>query len=119
MNQPAVEGARAGRLTIGRWPGLAGIGLIRLYKLTLSPFIGQSCRYLPTCSSYGEEAIRRYGLWAGGWITLARFQRCGPFGASGYDPVPERLAPDAAWYRPWRYGRWTGRHIDPNTRLDG
>lgn len=99
-------------------PGLFGIGLIRLYKLTLSPFIGQNCRYLPTCSSYGEEAIRRHGLWAGGWMTLARFQRCGPFGASGYDPVPEPLPGEGRWYRPWRYGQWTGRHIDPKTRLD-
>nr|WP_035830592.1 membrane protein insertion efficiency factor YidD [Kaistia adipata] len=99
-------------------PGRLGIGLIRLYKLMLSPFIGQNCRYLPTCSSYGEEAIRRHGLWAGGWMTLARFQRCGPFGASGYDPVPETPAPGASWYRPWRYGQWTGKHIDPATRLD-
>lgn len=95
-----------------------GVGLIRLYRLALSPLLGQNCRYLPTCSSYGEEAIGRYGLWAGGWMTLARFLRCGPLGASGYDPVPEKLSKDAAWYLPWRYGRWTGRHIDPKTRLD-
>jgi putative membrane protein insertion efficiency factor len=105
-------------LAPARWPSLIGIGLIRLYKLTLSPFIGQNCRYLPTCSSYGEAAIRRYGLWAGGWMTLARFLRCGPFGASGYDPVPEKLATEGRWYRPWRYAQWTGRHIDPATRLD-
>ena len=99
-------------------PALIGIGLIRVYKLVLSPFLGQNCRYLPTCSSYGEEAITRHGLWAGGWMTLARFQRCGPFGASGFDPVPENLRADARWYLPWRYGQWTGRHIDPKTRLD-
>jgi hypothetical protein len=101
-----------------RLPGLAGIGLIRLYRVTLSPWIGRQCRYLPTCSEYAEEAIGRYGLWAGSWIGLARFQRCGPFGASGHDPIPEDLPPRAAWYAPWRYGRWTGRHIDPKTRLD-
>ncbi|MBN9435117.1 MAG: membrane protein insertion efficiency factor YidD [Bosea sp.] len=106
---------KGGRLSL---PALGGIALIRAYKLLLSPFIGQSCRYLPTCSSYGEEAIGRYGLWAGGWMTLARLQRCGPLGASGFDPVPETLRPDASWYLPWRYGRWTGRHIDPKTRLD-
>ncbi|MFC5515248.1 membrane protein insertion efficiency factor YidD [Kaistia terrae] len=105
-------------LSPARWPGLIGIGLIRVYKLTLSPFIGQNCRYLPTCSSYGEECIRRYGLWAGGWMTLARFQRCGPFGASGYDPVPETLPGEGRWFLPWRYGQWTGKHIDPKTRLD-
>ncbi|MCR4283244.1 MAG: hypothetical protein NUV72_09500 [Bauldia sp.] len=52
------------------------------------------------------------------WIALARFQRCGPFGASGHDPIPDALPENSAWYMPWRYGRWTGRHIDPRTRLD-
>ncbi|MDQ0439547.1 putative membrane protein insertion efficiency factor [Kaistia dalseonensis] len=117
MSADPVDPARAAPF-VARLPALVGIGLIRLYKLTLSPFLGQSCRYLPTCSSYGEEAIRRHGLWAGGWMTLARFQRCGPFGASGYDPVPEERPANAAWYLPWRYGRWTGRNIDPKTRLD-
>ena len=103
---------------IGRLPGSIGIGLIRLYRLTLSPFIGRQCRYLPTCSEYTEEAIRRFGLWPGLWIGLARFQRCGPFGASGFDPVPEVPLPGSVWYLPWRYGHWTGHHIDPKTRLD-
>ena len=93
--------------------------LIGLYRLTLSPFLGQWCRYLPTCSAYGEEAIRRHGAWAGGWMTLARLIRCNPLGASGYDPVPEQVPTDARWWTPWQYGRWTGRHIDPTTRLDG
>ena len=101
-----------------RLPRLIGIGLIKAYRLVLSPWLGRQCRYLPTCSEYTEEAIGRHGLWAGLWIGLARFQRCGPFGASGYDPVPERPADNAAWYLPWRYGRWTGDHIDPKTRLD-
>ncbi|MCC6791446.1 MAG: membrane protein insertion efficiency factor YidD [Thermomicrobiales bacterium] len=101
-----------------RLPRLLGIGLIRLYRLVLSPLIGRECRYLPTCSEYTEEAIGRFGLWAGFWIGLARLQRCGPFGASGFDPVPEGLPLRAHWYTPWRYGRWTGRHIDPKTRLD-
>ncbi len=101
-----------------RLPGTLGIGLIKLYRLVLSPWIGNQCRYLPTCSHYTEEAIRTYGLWAGGWMGLARIQRCGPFGASGHDPVPETLPADARWYMPWRYGRWTGQHIDPKTRLD-
>ena len=108
------------RLSTAPWriPGFAGIGLIRLYRLTLSPFVGRQCRYLPTCSEYAEAAISRYGLWAGTWIGLARFQRCGPLGASGFDPVPEALPDGSAWYVPWRYGRWTGHHIDRGTRLD-
>ena len=95
-----------------------GIGLIRLYRLTLSPLLGRQCRYLPTCSHYAEEAITRFGFWAGFWMGLARFQRCGPFGASGFDPVPETLKPGARWYLPWTYGYWTGAHMDPKSRLD-
>jgi putative membrane protein insertion efficiency factor len=104
--------------TIAQVPRIAGVALIHGYRLVLSPWIGRECRYLPTCSSYTEEAIVRFGLWAGTWMGIARFQRCGPFGASGYDPVPERLPERAVWYAPWRYGAWTGAHIDPKTRLD-
>ena len=103
---------------VGRIPSVIGISLIKLYRAVLSPLIGRECRYLPTCSEYAEEAILRYGLWAGFWIGFARIQRCGPFGASGFDPVPDVLSAGARWYTPWRYGRWTGRHIDPKTRLD-
>lgn len=101
-----------------RVPRTVGIALIRAYRLVLSPWLGRQCRYLPTCSEYTEEAVGRYGLWIGSWMGLARLQRCGPFGASGYDPVPEQMPADASWYRPWRYGRWTGDHIHPETRLD-
>ena len=101
-----------------RLPRLLGIGLIKAYRLVLSPWLGRQCRYLPTCSEYTEDAMAKYGLWAGFWIGLARFQRCGPLGASGYDPIPEKLPADATWYLPWRYGRWTGAHIDPKARLD-
>jgi uncharacterized protein len=101
-----------------RLPALAGIVLVRLYRMTLSALFGRQCRYLPTCSEYTEVAIGRFGLWAGLWIGLARIQRCGPGGASGYDPVPEVLPGNSSWYQPWRYGHWTGAHIDPKTRLD-
>ena len=103
---------------LARLPRAAAIALIHAYKHLLSPLIGGECRYLPTCSSYTEQAIAQHGLWAGGWMGLARIQRCGPFGASGFDPVPDRLPAAAAWYLPWRYGQWTGAHIDPKTRLD-
>lgn len=99
-------------------PGVAvARGLIGLYRLTLSPLLPNACRYQPSCSAYGIEAIERFGFWAGGWVLAARLARCHPLGASGFDPVPDRLPP-APWYAPWRYGRWTGRHIDPATRLD-
>ena len=60
----------------------------RGYKVTLSPFFGQSCRFLPTCSDYGRDALIRHGLRKGGWLTLRRLCKCHPFGGSGYDPVP-------------------------------
>ena len=64
------------------------IGLIKLYQVTLSPFIGRSCRYTPTCSNYGIEAIRKHGPIKGSWLTLKRVLSCNPWGGSGYDPVP-------------------------------
>lgn len=62
--------------------------LIRVYQFTLSPFIGRHCRYVPTCSNYGIEAIRKYGAIKGGWLTIKRIVSCNPWGGSGYDPVP-------------------------------
>ena len=56
-------------------PRLAGRGLIKAYRYTLSPLVGFHCRHLPTCSEYADEALDRYGLWAGGWMTLARLTR--------------------------------------------
>ena len=87
-------------------PALAARGLIRLYRYSLSSLVGRTCRHLPTCSEYADEAIARHGLWAGSWIGLARFWRCRPFGSSGFDPVPRKLPGGAAWFRPWRYGCW-------------
>ncbi len=62
--------------------------LIRLYQVTLSPFLGGHCRYQPTCSNYGLEAIKTYGPWRGGWMARWRIARCHPFVKGGYDPVP-------------------------------
>jgi len=87
-------------------PRLAARGAILAYRYSLSPLIGLHCRHVPTCSQYADEAIDRFGLWAGGWMTLARLCRCHPCGTSGLDLVPDRLAPGARWYAPWRYGRW-------------
>jgi uncharacterized protein len=89
-------------------PRRAGRGLIWIYRHTLSPLVGYNCRHLPTCSLYGDEAIGRFGLWAGGWMTLARLLRCQPWGTSGIDNVPLAAPPRARWYLPWRFGRWRG-----------
>lgn len=64
------------------------IALIKLYQWTLSPLVGRQCRYMPTCSNYGLEAIRKYGPFKGGWLTLKRVLSCNPWGGSGYNPVP-------------------------------
>jgi putative membrane protein insertion efficiency factor len=93
---------------IGRLPGLAARGLIAIYRYTFSALVGFHCRHLPTCSCYADEAIGRFGLWAGGWMTLARLCRCHPWGTSGLDFVPPSLNADQHWYLPWRYGRWRG-----------
>lgn len=99
---------RACSNTVRRLPRNAGRGLIWLYRHTLSPLVGYNCRHLPTCSVYGDEAIERFGLWGGGWMTLARIIRCQPWGTSGIDNVPQTSPPSARWYLPWRYGRWRG-----------
>ena len=64
------------------------IKLIRGYQLVLSPVLPPSCRYVPTCSEYGLEAIERYGALKGGWMAIRRILRCHPFAKGGLDPVP-------------------------------
>ena len=98
---------------VTRAPRLGGRALVKLYRLTLSPLIGFHCRYLPTCSDYADQALERHGLWAGGWMTLARLLRCNPWGNSGLDFVPAVPPKDARWYLPWRYGRWRGTNSAP------
>ena len=94
-------------------PSLCGRAVVKLYRVILSPLIGFHCRYLPTCSDYADQALQRYGLWAGGWMTLARLLRCHPWGNSGLDFVPPVPPQDARWYLPWRYGRWRGTNSAP------
>jgi uncharacterized protein len=96
-------------------PALAAIGIIRLYRYTLSSLVGRTCRHLPTCSEYADLAIGRFGLWRGGWMAVARFWRCRPFGSRGFDPVPEELPTDATWRHPWRYGTWSSQ-VSPQGR---
>lgn len=99
-------------------PGRIAIGLIWIYRHSLSLFMGRGCRYAPSCSDYTEQAIRQYGFWIGGWIGLSRILRCNPWGASGFDPIPETLPETVRWWQPWRYGRWNGKHISQDLRLD-
>jgi putative membrane protein insertion efficiency factor len=66
----------------------AALFMIGLYRRVFSPVMPPACRFLPTCSAYGYEAIARYGILSGGRLALWRILRCNPFGGSGYDPVP-------------------------------
>ena len=72
-------------LHILSWPF---IGLIKIYQYVISPAIGPKCRFVPTCSQYAEEALKKYGLFKGGWLAGKRISKCHPGGKSGYDPVP-------------------------------
>ena len=65
------------------------LALIGAYRLAISPLLGPRCRFIPSCSAYGLEAISRHGPWKGGWLTLRRLCRCHPFTPCGCDPVPE------------------------------
>jgi putative membrane protein insertion efficiency factor len=64
------------------------LALIRGYQLGLSPYFGRQCRFMPTCSSYAQEAIVKYGALQGSWLGLRRIARCHPWCEGGYDPVP-------------------------------
>ncbi len=62
--------------------------LVRIYQYVISPAIGPKCRFTPTCSQYTVEALKKYGLFKGGWLAIRRISRCHPGGGSGYDPLP-------------------------------
>ena len=62
---------------------------IRFYQLAISPLLGPSCRYTPSCSHYMVEAIEEWGIFRGTWMGLRRIGRCHPWGGHGYDPVPK------------------------------
>jgi putative membrane protein insertion efficiency factor len=89
---------RGGRIARGpiarglsRGLALVLIGLVRVYQWTLSPLLGPRCRFEPTCSAYAIEAMRRFGPLRGVWMAGRRILRCHPYGATGYDPVPEDI----------------------------
>ena len=62
--------------------------LIKIYQRIISPWLGPQCRFTPTCSQYGIEALKKYGVLKGGWLTIKRIARCNPWGGHGHDPVP-------------------------------
>jgi hypothetical protein len=64
--------------------------LVKFYQAAISPYTPSSCRYTPTCSNYTVEALNRFGLIKGGWLSIKRISSCHPWGSSGYDPVPEK-----------------------------
>jgi hypothetical protein len=66
------------------------IALIRAYRYLASPWLGNRCRFYPSCSQYAETAIARFGVGYGGWLALKRLARCHPWHPGGIDPVPDK-----------------------------
>ena len=78
---------RAALARVLAWPL---IGLVGLYRLAVSPWLGNNCRYTPSCSQYALDALRLHGAFRGSWMAAKRIGRCHPWGGSGHDPVPEK-----------------------------
>jgi putative membrane protein insertion efficiency factor len=85
---PAREAGGEERRGFTRGARWAVIMLVRIYRMTLSPWLGPACRFDPSCSGYAMEAVQRHGVVRGGWLALRRIGRCHPLGGFGYDPVP-------------------------------
>lgn len=80
------------------------MAVVRAYQLVISPWLGNNCRFHPTCSAYALEALERYGVVRGGWLALRRVLRCQPLHPGGVDPLPGQFS----WRAPG-----AGRPCDP------
>lgn len=95
------------KYTIGGLLQLVLVGIIRLYQILISPLLGDVCRYYPSCSNYGLQAIRSHGPIKGSLLAAWRIFRCHPWAAGGIDPVPEQ----GTWRNP--------KVIETSTKTDG
>ncbi len=86
---PAVTrlGAALRWLSPLRWPALLLVALIQFHRYVISPLTPPTCRFTPSCSRYGLDAVKRYGALRGGWLAIWRILRCNPFHRGGYDPL--------------------------------
>ena len=66
--------------------------IFRFYQVAISPLKPPTCRFYPTCSQYGLEAVQKFGALKGGWLTIKRISKCHPFHPGGIDPVPEKCS---------------------------
>jgi len=76
------------------FPSRALSGLFRLWQIAFSTVLPPSCRFTPSCSAYGIEAVRLHGAIGGGWLAAKRICRCHPWGGHGFDPVPKSCSPN-------------------------
>lgn len=90
MEQERIHGTDIGINALGRVVNAVPILLIRFYQLFISPLLGPSCKYHPTCSHYALEAYRQHNIFYASWLTVWRVLRCNPFSKGGYDPVPPK-----------------------------
>lgn len=90
FNPSATSVPSAVACSPARWPRRFARALIRGYQLTLGPWLGGNCRFYPSCSHYGLEAIEQHGVARGGWLTLKRVCKCHPLHPGGVDLVPAR-----------------------------
>lgn|GEM_PF-319922 len=90
---------------LGRIPSAVAVFSLRFYQRCISPYLGNNCRFSPSCSQYGVEAFTKHGFFGGFLLTFARVARCGPWTPGGYDPVPETFS-----IFPKKYKRVSGEH---------